>query len=84
MPYILAALERVEGLPAESEVEFGVVRKYFAFQVIPTDMNHHYSSWPPEPLDASVTRILVQVLRILFIVLPGSVINQVSSLCKAV
>ncbi len=35
MPYILAALERLEGLPAESEVEFGVVRKYFAFQVMP-------------------------------------------------
>lgn len=33
MPYILAFLERLEGLPAESEVEFGVVRKYFAFQV---------------------------------------------------
>ena len=35
MPYILAALERLEGLPAESEVEFGVVRKYYAFQVRP-------------------------------------------------
>lgn len=33
MPYILGLLERLEGLPAESEVEFGVVRKYFAFQV---------------------------------------------------
>ena len=33
MPYILGFLERLEGLPAESEVEFGVVRKYFAFQV---------------------------------------------------
>ena len=41
MPYILAALERVEGLPAESEVEFGVVRKYFAFQVTPTSMDDH-------------------------------------------
>ena len=39
MPYILAALERLEGLPAESEVEFGVVRKYYAFQV--------RSAWPP-------------------------------------
>ena len=35
MPYILAFLERLEGLPAESEVEFGVVRKYYAFQVRP-------------------------------------------------
>ena len=35
MPYILAALERLAGLPAESEVEFGVVRKYYAFQVRP-------------------------------------------------
>jgi hypothetical protein len=33
MPYILALLERMAGLPAESEVEWGVVRKYFAFQV---------------------------------------------------
>ena len=33
MPYILGFLERLEGLPAESDVEFGVVRKYFAFQV---------------------------------------------------
>ena len=32
MPYILGFLERLEGLAAESEVEFGVVRKYFAFQ----------------------------------------------------
>lgn len=32
MPYILALLERMEGLPAESEVEWGVVRKYFSFQ----------------------------------------------------
>lgn len=33
MPYILALLERLAGLPAESEVEWGVVRKYFSFQV---------------------------------------------------
>ena len=33
MPTILALLERLEGLPAESEVEWGVVRKYFSFQV---------------------------------------------------
>ena len=38
MPYILAALERLEGLPAESEVEFGVVRKYYAFQVRPAQL----------------------------------------------
>ena len=37
MPYILGFLERLEGLPAESEVEFGVVRKYFAFQVRPSE-----------------------------------------------
>lgn len=33
MPYILALLGRMEGLPAESEVEWGAVRKYFSFQV---------------------------------------------------
>lgn len=33
MPTILALLERCGGLPAESEVEWGVVRKYFSFQV---------------------------------------------------
>lgn len=32
MPTILALLERLEGLPAESEVEWGVVQKYFSFQ----------------------------------------------------
>ena len=37
MPYILGFLERLEGLPAESDVEFGVVRKYFAFQVSPPE-----------------------------------------------
>ncbi|KAK9919147.1 hypothetical protein WJX75_009706 [Coccomyxa subellipsoidea] len=34
MPYILALLGRMEGLPAESEVEWGAVRKYFSFQVV--------------------------------------------------
>ncbi len=33
LPTILALLERCGGLPAESEVEWGVVRKYFSFQV---------------------------------------------------
>ena len=32
LPTLLAWLGRFEGLPAESDVEFGVVRKYFAFQ----------------------------------------------------
>lgn len=76
MPYILAALEHVEGLPAESEVEFGVVRKYFAFQVIPTNMNHHYSSWPPESLDASHYNFHAGAENNLHIVLQGSVLNQ--------
>ncbi|BDA46964.1 CSC1-like protein At4g02900 [Coccomyxa sp. Obi] len=34
LPTILALLERCGGLPAESEVEWGVVRKYFSFQVV--------------------------------------------------
>lgn len=32
LPALLALLGRFEGLPAESAVEFGVVKKYFAFQ----------------------------------------------------
>ena len=33
LPTILALLGRAEGLPAESEVEFTVVKRYYAFQV---------------------------------------------------
>ena len=84
MPYILAALERVEGLPAESEVEFGVVRKYFAFQVIPTNINHHYPSCHRSPWK-QVTRIFVQVPRTVFALFClAASLSRRSSACKVV